>query len=438
MRHLFTYLVLTVNYLLVTVNCNAQIISTVAGGGSCGSTYCGDGGQATNAELNYPVFITFDAAGNLFIADQANNRVRKVSTTGVITSVAGYTAAAGFSGDGGPATAAKLYRPTGVAIDGAGNLYFSDAQNHRIRMVNASGIINTIAGTGTAAYGGDGGPATMAQFNNPDGIKFDIAGNLYIADIGNSRIRMINTSGIITTVAGNGTAAFSGDGGPATSAELYAPQDIALDAVGNLYISDSYNHRIRKVNTSGVISTFAGNGVGGSSGDGGLATNAELGQPVGLVADTFGSIYVTDADFSNSIRKINSTGVINTIVSNFNGPAGVAFDAAGSLYFVETGYNLVHKITNAAQIDIKQFSGVNSGVLVYPNPAKDVLTIEYLGLSERAVLKITNMLGEEVAFKTIGTTKEKSQVDVTALEGGVYFIQIETKERIIVKKIIKN
>jgi sugar lactone lactonase YvrE len=258
----------------------AGTITTIAGNGS--AVFSGDGGPAVSAGLNYPANVAVDNAGNLYIADEYSNRIRKVSASGIITTVAG-NGTLGSGGDSGPATSAQLYYPTGLAFDGSGNLYIADNGNQRIRKVDATGIITTVAGTGTASFSGDGGPATAATLNDPTGVAVDTAGNLYIADYGNQRIRKINTLGTITTVAGNGISSYLGDGGPATAAELNYPTGVALDAAGNLYIADFVNNRIRKVDTTGTITTFAGNGTPGYLGDGGTAASSELYQPTSIV-----------------------------------------------------------------------------------------------------------------------------------------------------------
>ncbi|HXD92981.1 MAG TPA: hypothetical protein VNX01_07180, partial [Bacteroidia bacterium] len=266
------------------LNSNAQVITTVVGTGVAG--YSGDGGQATAALLYNPTNVVSDAAGNLYIADWSNNVVRKVNPSGIISTYAG-NASAGFSGDGGPATAAQLFQPEGVALDASGNLYIADRVNNVIRMVNTAGIISTIAGTPhSAGNGGDGGPATSAQLVGPTSVAVDVFGNIIIGDADNNTVRRISTAGIISTIAGTGTQGYAGDGGQATAAFLNQPYGVGADMAGNVYIADFGNAVIRKVNySSGVISTIAGNGTSGYSGDGGQATAASLYGSSGVSID---------------------------------------------------------------------------------------------------------------------------------------------------------
>ena len=275
------------------------VITTVAGNGTAG--FSGDYGPALGAQLSDPEGVAVDSAGNLYIADALNSRVRKVSN-GVITTVAGGGA---NLGDNGSATSAQLYSPKGVAVDSAGNLYIADTYNQLIRKVS-NGVITTVAGTGThGPSSGDNGPATSASLFSPSGVAVDSAGNLYIADTGNSRVRKV-TNGIITTVAGTGGYGFSGDNGPATSAQLYNPEGITVDAAGNLYIADTLDNRIRKV-SNGIITTVAGNGTYGFSGDNGPATSSQLGHPTGVAADSAGNLYAADRD-NNRIRVLTPVG----------------------------------------------------------------------------------------------------------------------------------
>jgi hypothetical protein len=231
------------------------IINTIAGTGAMG--FFGDGGPATSAIFQSLYGITLDRAGNLYIADAGNNRIRKISPAGIISTVAG-NGSTGYSGDGIPATATALWGPDDVAIDGAGNIYIADNANTRIRKVDASGIISTIAGNGTPGYGGDGIAATASEINDVRGIAVDDCGNLYMADENNNRVRKVDIAGIITTVAGNGVAAFTGDGGPATAASLNSPFDVKVDANGNIFIADYNNVRIRKVSSPNHAPRFMG------------------------------------------------------------------------------------------------------------------------------------------------------------------------------------
>ena len=354
------------------------IITTVAGNGA--QDFAGDGGPAASASLFGPTGVAVDASGNLFIADSVKNRIRKVSASGIITTVAG-NGAGFFAGDGGPATSASLGGPAGVAVDTSGNLFIADQSNNLIRRVSASGIITTVAGNVAFAnrgslggFSGDGGPATSAQVAAP-GVAVDASGNLFIADTNNNRIRKVWASGIITTVAGNGAQGFAGDGGPATSASLYNPNGVAVDASGNLFIADELNQRIRKVSAGGIITTVAGSGVigiiaGGFSGDGGAATSALLTRPAGVVVDTSGNLFIADS-LNNRIRKVSASGVITTVAGGGTGglgdggpatlavlgePVGIALDASGNLFIADSGNERIRKVSTLAPSSLPVFS----------------------------------------------------------------------------------
>ncbi len=336
-------------------------ITTFAGTGTAG--FSGDGGPADEAEINDPEGVAVDGSGNVYIADTLNNRIRKVDSSGVITTFAG-TGSYGFSGDGGQATAARLRRPEDVAVDGSGNIYIADSSSHRVRKVDSAGVITTFAGTGQRGIRGDGGPATSANIQQPVAIALDGSGNLYIADLHNDRIRKVDSSGIITTVA-LGDHTFGGDGGRATSALLNRPYDVALDGSGNVYIADTFNERIRKVDSSGTITTFAGTGTAGFSGDGGPATEAQLNRPIGVAVDGSGNLYIADG-LNYRIRKVDSSGVITTFAGSrttgdhgYGGPAtearlynvnGLAFDRSGNLYIVDPGVRRILKVDSSGII----------------------------------------------------------------------------------------
>ena len=287
------------------------VIDTLAGTGNPGSG--GDGGPATEAEFRFPRSVALDPMGNIYIVDVRDHRVRRIDAAGEISTFAG-TGEDGYEGDGGPAIEAQLCYPSGVATDADGNVYVADSWNHRIRKIDTDGVITTVAGMGAPYSGGDGGVATEAQLAFPIAVALDAAGNLYIAEGTSHRIRRVDTEGTITTFAGSGVPGHAGDGGMATLARLGYPAGIAVDPAGAVYIADSWNHRIRKVNTSGVISTVAGTGNRGDRGDGGPALQARLAYPVAVATDTTGNLYVVSFapdDGNHRVRKIDSGGTIS-------------------------------------------------------------------------------------------------------------------------------
>jgi sugar lactone lactonase YvrE len=338
----------------------AQYINTAAGSGSAG--YMGDRGLAVAANLNFPFAVAFDNAGNMYIADELNNVVRRVDgNTGIITTFAG-TGVAGFSGDGAAATSARLYGPSGLAVDASGNVYISDQLNNRVRVVSAStGTISTYAGTGTASYTGDSGPATAATLNRPFGLTLDASNNLYIADRNNNVIRMVSASTRdIATVVGSGTVGFSGDGGSALSANLNRPYAIAFNPSGDLYFVDNGNNRVRAVSRStGVINTVAGTGTASYTGDAGAAASATLNGPSGITFDGSGNYYIADMG-NNAVRMVSPSGTITTTTgtgsAGFNGdcispsaaqlnqPSFVTTDPSGNLTIVDKDNQRVRKI----------------------------------------------------------------------------------------------
>jgi hypothetical protein len=341
-----------------------------AAGASAGTAgFSGDGGKAGDAKLNAPSGVAEDLAGNTYWGDTGNNRVRKVtsSSTGIITTVAG-NGTAGYSGNGGPATSAKLSSPSGTAIDKNGNLYIADTGNNVIRKVTAAGVISTIAGNsmcemnnqGINTHVGDGGPATSAELCAPTGVAVDNSLNLYIADTADNRIRKVTAAGIISTVAGNGQYGSSGDGGAATSAKLFLPTGVALDALNDIFIADTVNSKVRVVNTGGIINTFAGTGSFGYGGDGGLAKNAKLAGPTGLGIDGSGNVFISDT-FNNRLRKVSTASMISTYAgtgtagntgdggaataATLNTPTGAVASDNVHVYFADTNNNRGRGIT---------------------------------------------------------------------------------------------
>ena len=336
----------------------------------------------------YPMGVNMDASGNLYISDTSNNRIQKVDTEGIITTVAG---GGNNAGDGIPATDARLTAPTDTVVDASGNLYISTEFGTRIRKVNTDGIITTVAGKGPAGYNRDGIPATDALLNSACGITMDASGNLYIADCYNHRVRKVDTNGIITTVAGNGTNGFTGDGGFAVEAQIDHPRDVTADSTGNLYFSDSYNHRIRKVDTSGIITTIAGSGPAGSylgeyGGDGGLSTQARLSQPHGIVLDSTGNLYIADS-FNNRVRKVHTNGIITTVAGSPYGIStfGVCLDPLDNLYIADFNYHNIKKIS-------------------FPSVLAEYITSGHVVFGEKGVGYIMNKSGQHHATIDLDTS----------------------------------
>ena len=425
------------------------IMSTFAGQ----SGLFGEGYTATNAELCTPANVCTDATGNVYLVDYYNNRVRKLDvTTGTITTVAGSGIAGymfSFTGDGGPATLANMYNPAGVAVDAAGNIYIADQGNSRIRKVEAAtGIITTFAGNGTAGFSGDGGAAITAKLQNPSGVAVDTSGNVYIADEFNSRIRKVNALGIISTVAGTGTAGFSGDSGPATGAKISYPADIATDLSGNLYIADRGNSCVRKVNISGIISSLTlYNTTGGYSGDGGPSVTAELNFPSGIKADVYGNVFISDG-LNNRIRMINTSGIINTVAGNgiagfsgdgglatsakLNGSTGIAVDDNGSMYIADGGNYRIRRVTDYLSVASTQVTG--GTVQVSPNPAHNQVVVEVSSaLTGIEQIVIMNTVGQQVYRAPLLLNKQP--IDISALASGVYMLQITNNSG--EKKVVK-
>jgi sugar lactone lactonase YvrE len=339
-------------------------INTIA----CDGFLSGDGATATSSAINLPLGEATDAAGNLFFSDSGNNRIRKVDSEGNITTVAG-TGTAGFLGDGGPAASAEIDNPAAIAIDGAGNIFFADSGNNAIREINGlTGIISTVAGTlDQGGYSGDGLAAIAALLSSPKGLAFDADNNLYIADTGNNVIRKVNAlNANISTTAGSNVAGFAGDGTLATSGRFNAPWGIAVSGDSSLYIADLYNNRIRKIDSAGMFSTAVGNGTASYTGDGGAATAATLNSPTSVAIDAAGNLYVADSE-NNCARKVNISGKIATLAGNGTvvfGGDGFDADLAGlykpySLYLDGAG-NLF--IADRLNLRIREVSATVAGI----------------------------------------------------------------------------
>ncbi|HXM41566.1 MAG TPA: hypothetical protein VN924_09955 [Bryobacteraceae bacterium] len=425
--------------------CQAQgyTITTAAGNGS--QTYSGDGGPAASAGLYNPSNVALDAAGNLYIADTGDCLIRKVSPAGIITTVAGVESdgasiCGAYNGDGGPATSALLIGPQGVAVDASGNLYIADTGNDRIREVSTAGIISTIAGGGGALT--DGVPATQAELIGPYGIAIDAAGNLYIADAGTNRIRKVPADGTITTVAGTLTTGFepgyAGDGGPATSALLSSPSGLALDATGNIYIADTGNDAIRKVSAKGTITTVAGKqlvpgiGDGRYAGDGGPATSAELFGPAGVNVDAAGDLFIADTR-NQRIREVLANGTITTVAGNgtpnYSGdggpataaelymPNGVTVAASGGVYIADTGNGRIRLLTSETLLLPAVGAGgvVNSGSYTAQGVAPGSL-VSIFGTNLAASTSSGNTIPLPTALSDV------TSVTFNGIPAGLYFV----------------
>ena len=408
----------------------AQIITTIAGTGL--SSNSGNGGPATEASFGIPAGIVIDHNGNLYITDEVYNCVRKINASGIIYNFAGNGGIV-YSGDGGPATAASIAYPGAIAIDDLGNIYVGDGNNY-VRKIDISGIISTVAGSGLPrGYSGDGGPATLAKLYGPAGLAVDQSGSLYIIDVGNSVIRKVQ-SGVITTFAGTGVPGYSGDGGPASSAQLRTPQSLAVDCIGNVYIGDSLSF-IRKVDTNGIITTIAGIGPFGFSGDGGPATAAEFYTIDGLATDCKGDIFLSDGG-NNRVRVIEENGIVTSYAGNgiqgFSGdggpanlaelniPGGLAVDSVGTIYIADGFNSRIRKVT--APTSIKPINEPTTPIKIYPNPTTGPITITLPQTNESKTIIIRNILGTVIESRT-SSSSQPQQFHLPA-PPGAYFAEV--------------
>lgn len=409
--------------------------------------------SATTVPLSRPTGIAFDARGNLYLAETNRHVVVKVDAGGNLTTIAG-TGVQGFAGDGGPATAAQLDSPTGLALDAAGDVYVADTHNQRVRRIKAaSGVITTVAGDGTAGYGGDGGPATAAMLNRPGALAVDAAGNVYVADTNNHRVRRIDAqAGTITTVAGDGVQGYSGDGGPATAAEIDSPDGLAVSAAGVLYLADTHNERIRAVNlaagtsTTGIITTVAGTGATGSAGDGLVAAQAALAGPRGLTVDAQGNVYLADTN-NQRIRRIDAgTGAITTVVGTgtqgflgdggaataaaLDSPRAVALAPAGAnaaaLTLADTGNRRVRQVASDATVEtIAGLGGAAAGTLTLAAPSvvsygtgAVTATLQTTTAATGAVTFLDVSGASPVTLGSIGLSANAATESLTSLSAG--------------------
>lgn len=409
----------------------AGIVSTFAGSGAQGSA---DGTGLIS--LNAPSGIAIDASGNMYIANTDNYKIRKITPAGMVSSFVG-SGAFGNADDIG--TTASFKSPTGIAVDASGNVYIADTYNHKIRKITATGLVSTFAGSG--AQGSDDGIGSIASFNTPSSLAIDALGNLYVADRGNHKIRKITATGVVSTLAGSIINTSGNTDGVGTLASFNSPYGIAVDALGNVYVADTQNSKIRKITGAGVVSTFAGTGTGGNSD--GIGTVASFINPYGLTVDISGNVYVTDLGY-NLIRKITATGVVSTLAgygvgsvdgigtaASFSSPKGIAVDASGNLFVADTGNNIIRKITQTlGTVDFEMYSKLQ----VYPNPVIAVLNIQTPKNSSIDKISIVNILGKKVLEQTQNT----NQINVEHLSKGIYIIEAFSGEEKFSSKFVKE
>jgi hypothetical protein len=404
---------LILGILLSPLFTQAQVIVTVAGTGTAG--FSGDGGQATAAQLNGPFGVALDDTGNLYICDNSNLRIRKMSPSGIISTIAG-NGTLGSIGNGGSAVLAQIRGVAQLATDNFGNIYIADGANYEIRKVTPDGVINKIAGTGTTGFNGDGIPATDAQLAYPIGVAVDGSGNIYIADKDNFRIRKVNATGIITTIAGTGVPGYSPDGSKADTAKVQYLYSVVVDKNGNVLFRD--NERIRRIDAiTGIISTVAGNGTPGYSGDGGPATAASI-NSTQIALDTAGNIYISDPA-SNRIRRVNAEGTIETIagvgIGGYSGdgydalmarmysPSGVAVSKTGEVYIGDQGNHRIRLVTSHVDRVQSLPRVTEQGISIYPNPSNGSFSLQVnaTSASGNIVVVISDVNGKEVDKLTV-------------------------------------
>ncbi|MBS1525537.1 MAG: T9SS type A sorting domain-containing protein [Bacteroidetes bacterium] len=453
----------------VCINLHAQvaIITTIAGHDTDG--YCGDNGPATDACLNVCEYLCLDNAGNIYIADGLNSRVRKIDkTSGIITTIAG-DGTNDYNGDNIPATSAHLYGPEGICTDSFGDVYIADGLNNRIRKITAStGIITTVAGSGPTAlfggYFGDGGAATDAQLSGPVGVIADRYGNIYFGDFSNNVVRRIDAvTGIITTFAGKqgppmyngGFVGYTGDHGPATNAVLSGPFDVFCDSVGNVFICDSYNNVIRKVSiTTGIITTVAGNGIAGHMGDGGDATRAELNLPHGGFIDKQGNMFIAEWQ-DGVIRKVDArTNIISTVAGNdtmgFSGDGGPATDAKtncsdvcvddyGSLYIADQYNNRIRMVYDPKlAVPVVNGTQKEQEYTIWPNPNNGSISLgQMVPDSKPVTAEIWNEVGIAVYQDELQFSGGRDQLHMMNAAPGLYLLRLtDSKNRVFTLKFV--
>jgi len=409
-------------YLATIAQCISQNPELIAGTGTSG--YSGNGDLALNAELNSPRHLVFDNLGNLYFADQKNHVIRKIDNNGIITTIAG-NGSSGYSGDGSQATSAQLDNPRGICLDINGHILIADSGNNTIRKLDINGIITTLAGNGSSGYSGDNQLASSSQLSDPRGVNVDDFGNIYIADTGNFRIRKIDVNNIISTIAGNGTNSYSGDNDQAINAGFEAPYDVIINN-DNIYIADINDSRIRKINSLGIISTILNNN----------GTHI-INNPSSLNFDNNGNLFVSG--LGGTIYKIDNLENTSIVFDNLDGGSGgIAFDSNFNLYFTATFANQIKKI-NSSTLTLNELTP-NEELKLFPNPTQDDINIKISNIFDVHSINIydsTGRLLKNLINEEIESLNNKKYLKIAVNSTGVYFMKIMSNQGLITEKFIK-
>lgn len=434
----FIYFIISFFSISITFS---QTVSTFAGYPSATGVFCGTtDGTGTASRFCVPNGIAIDASGNIFIADTNNHTIRKITPAGVVSTFAGEAGVIGNINTTNILFPAQFYNPNGVAVDNSGNVFVADTNNNKIRKITPAGWVSTFAGSGTA--GSTDGVGTTAKFNSPTDIAVDASGNVYVADKNNHTIRKITPSSVVTTLAGT-PGIFGSADGLGSNAGFYFPSGIAVDSNGNIYVADTSNSTIRKITSSGLVSTIAGSaGLQGSTN--GLGSLARFRLPTGLTVDASGDIFVTDT-FNHTIRKITLSGIVSTLIGStgtsgstdgnstlarFFAPQGIVIDNFGNMFIADTNNSRIRKITGIPLGNTNFEFQFN--IKLYPNPATSLLYIQSLNNSILDKVCIFDLTGKKI----LEQTKNTNQIDVSNFIKGMYLIEIFSGEDKIVNKLI--